>query len=112
MARFITKSLAASPSFGLSRSISLRWRVRATASSSEVRPWAELEKWRGLDVDIRRSWVDGVAVSLGYGNDPDPLDLPQTLESCGALVLKTADPLEKARITHAAYCAFRYGSIF
>ena len=112
MALFITKSLAVSPSLGLSRSRILRWSVRAMASSSEARPWAELEKWRVLDVDTRRSWVDGVAVSLADGNDPaDPLDLPQSLESCGALVLKTADPLEKARITHAAYRALRYGTL-
>lgn len=81
---------------------------RSVASRATI--WSGFENWRTAEVDSRRIWRDYKAE-----NDPNCQSLPlvaKTLAECGEIVLNTADPLEKAKITHAAYRAFKWDVVF
>ena len=78
--------------------------------SSETRVWEGLSAWRAADVDLRRQWRDG-ASAIGNVSDVTSHTLPESVISCGEMVLQTADPVMKAEITHCAYKALKCESI-
>ena len=103
----LTARLRAGLSLGLARrSLVVQGRRLCAGPPHQSAIWSGLDAWRNAEVDLRRAWTDQGAAE-GRGGAPSSVALPDSLVACGERVLRTADPLEKARITHAAYMAFR-----
>lgn len=90
-------------------------------AQSSVSGWKGLEQWRKLPIEERRVWGKNTPVLekepvLGGGlevlrqNENPDIDMSE-LAKWGELVLATADPLEKAFLTHQAYRSWRKGGM-
>ena len=91
--------------------------VRCCASSTvaggaSVEEWAGLHAWR-QGVNEAHSWsTDGVgSPCISTTVSPPPVELPSTLAECGRLVLCSAEPEAKMRLTHAAFARWCAGSL-
>uniref|UniRef100_A0A0A9DU53 Uncharacterized protein n=1 Tax=Arundo donax TaxID=35708 RepID=A0A0A9DU53_ARUDO len=87
-------------------------RLLTAAASASLLPWPGLHSWRRAPPSHLRTWgPNGPCAS-----DADEACLPEadagagsSLAEMGALVLSTADPLAKARLTHAAFSRWAAG---
>jgi len=74
-------------------------------------PWEGLQSYRAAPQDLRWRWgkrlpeVDAEEVQAAAAR------LLPSLAECGREVLLTADPLDKATKTHAAFAAFVHGQL-
>ncbi|TVU22862.1 hypothetical protein EJB05_32583, partial [Eragrostis curvula] len=85
-------------------------RLLAAAASASPLPWPGLHAWRKAPPSDLRTWgPDGPCASDGDEAAPHEADAGSSLAEMGALVLSTADPLTKARITHAAFSRWAAG---
>ncbi|GJN38101.1 hypothetical protein PR202_gb27113 [Eleusine coracana subsp. coracana] len=86
-------------------------RLLAVAASASPLPWPGLHAWRRAPPSDLRTWGpngpctsdDGEAAPHGVD------DAGSSLAEMGAVVLSTADPLSKARLTHAAFSRWAAG---
>ena len=83
----------------------------ATAGGADVE-WAGLHSWR-RKVNEAHSWsTEGVGAPCSSAHvSTTPVELPDTLSKCGRLVLSTAEPDAKMRLTHAAFARWCTGSL-
>ena len=83
----------------------------ATAGGADVE-WAGLHSWR-RQVNEAHSWsTEGVGAPCSSAHvSTTPVELPDTLSKCGRLVLSTAEPDAKMRLTHAAFARWCTGSL-
>lgn len=87
--------------------------VQRRCATQAADPWPGLESWRGSGIDGRRVWglklaEQGHAESWEACQD---VPLASTLADCAAQVLTTADPMQKAALTHRAWQQFCAGSM-
>ncbi|KAI8010774.1 hypothetical protein LOK49_LG06G01879 [Camellia lanceoleosa] len=73
--------------------------------------WSGLQNWRENPVNHNRFWGPSGPQSLALSGidevDDGPLALSSSLAEMGALVLNTADPLTKSKLSHMAYSLWR-----
>nr|CAB3475778.1 unnamed protein product [Digitaria exilis] len=85
----------------------------ASAAAASPLPWPGLHAWRQAPPSDLRTWgPNGPCASNAdeaAGAPPEADADGSSLAEMGALVLSTADPLAKARLTHAAFCRWAAG---
>lgn len=87
----------------------------SSSSSLEYSPWSGLETWRDSPINEDRTWgPTGPEPSLlqaeSSTTDEDEASMASSASSLaelGALVLSTADPPAKSRLSHVAYSRWR-----
>jgi hypothetical protein len=85
-------------------------RLLAVAASASSLPWPGLHSWRRAPPSDLRTWgPDGPCAYDADEAAPPEADPGSSLAEMGALVLSTADPLAKARLTHAAFSRWAAG---
>lgn len=96
-----------------------RYLTCQAASSCAPTIWPGLQTYRKLPVDKGRIWgehgpqQEDVVQSARRddGDDADPSCLPMSLAQWGAKVLSTADPVDKAVMTHRAWSLWNQGRL-
>lgn len=88
------------------------------AAETVPRPWSGLTNWRESPINDNFLWgPDGPQNSStapplwGVGEEDPAVDALSSLAGFGALVLRTSDPLEKARISHLAFARWLSGDL-
>ncbi|CAL5391497.1 unnamed protein product [Camellia sinensis] len=73
--------------------------------------WSGLQNWRENPINHNRFWGPSGPQSLALSGfdevDDGPMALSSSLAEMGALVLNTADPLTKSKLSHMAYSLWR-----
>ncbi|XP_057455579.1 uncharacterized protein LOC130746850 [Lotus japonicus] len=96
------------PSLSPSRCSHVSLKPNFRFSSSKVSPWPGLCSWRESPLNENRNWGPN-------GPQPEPESEPihspfgqaSSLAELGSIVLSTADPLTKSRLSHMAYSLWR-----
>ena len=101
------------PPLPLPRGPAARRLLSVAASAASPLPWPGLHAWRGAPPSDLRTWgPNGPCASdadEAAGGPPEADAGGSSLAEMGALVLSTADPLAKARLTHAAFSRWAAG---
>lgn len=102
------------PPLPLPRGPASRRLLSAAACAASPLPWPGLHAWRRAPPSDLRTWgPDGPCASdaeEAAGTPPEAdAGAGSSLAEMGALVLSTADPLAKARLTHAAFSRWAAG---
>ncbi|XP_057955822.1 uncharacterized protein LOC131149412 [Malania oleifera] len=78
-----------------------------SSSSLQYSPWSGLHSWRESSLNENRVWGSS-------GPEPQPIEINEgpmatasSLAELGTLVLSTADPLSKSKLSHQAYSRWR-----
>jgi hypothetical protein len=100
------------PPLPLPRGPAPRRLLSAAASAAAVSPlpWPGLSAWRRAPPSDLRTWGPNGPCASGDVDEPAAdAGAASSLAEMGALVLSTADPLAKARRTHAAFSRWAAG---
>ncbi|XP_004487175.2 uncharacterized protein [Cicer arietinum] len=86
---------------------SLKLRCFSSLSSSCVTPWSGLQSWRDSPLNGNRKWGPLGPQPEHDLHDDSPFGQASSLAEFGSIVLSTADPLAKSRLSHLAYSLWR-----
>lgn len=75
----------------------------ASAAAASPLPWPGLQAWRRAPPSDLRTWGPNGPCASDVDEPEAGAGAGSTLAEMGALVLSTADPLAKARLTHTAF---------
>lgn len=81
----------------------------ASAAAASPLPWPGLHAWRRAPPSDLRTWGPNGPCASDVDEPADDAGAGSSLAEMGALVLSNADPLAKARLTHAAFSRWAAG---